>query len=181
MAPLNPPDPIFNLNTQYKADKFSEKVNVGIGAYRTEEGKPWILPTVKKVEKMIVNDPDMDHEYLPIDGLPSFTEASARLVLGCDSPAISENRVNTALLLVPLIRIFSLFSIVPFRQYRALDLCDSEPHSFLVLHQKALFTFQIQHGDHIKQFSGIAIWKFVSILTTSVRVIKSILMDYSNV
>lgn len=102
MAPLNPPDPIFNLNTQYKADKFSEKVNVGIGAYRTEEGKPWILPTVKKVEKMIVNDPDMDHEYLPIDGLPSFTEASARLVLGSDSPAISENRVNTALLYGPI-------------------------------------------------------------------------------
>lgn len=93
-APLNPPDPIFNLNTQFKADSFGDKVNVGIGAYRTDEGKPWVLPTVKKVEKMLVNDLEIDHEYLPIDGLASFTEASARLVLGHSSPAILEDRVR---------------------------------------------------------------------------------------
>jgi aspartate aminotransferase, cytoplasmic len=93
-APLNPPDPIFNLNTQFKVDSFEDKVNVGIGAYRTDEGKPWVLPTVKKVEKLLVNDPEVDHEYLPIDGLASFTEASARLVLGHSSPAILENRVG---------------------------------------------------------------------------------------
>jgi aspartate aminotransferase len=46
---LGPPDPIFNLNTAYKLDTFGEKVNVGVGAYRTEEGKPWVLPAVKKV------------------------------------------------------------------------------------------------------------------------------------
>jgi aspartate aminotransferase len=44
---------------------------------------------------MLVSDPEVDHEYLPIDGLASFTEASARLVLGSASPAILENRVNT--------------------------------------------------------------------------------------
>lgn len=42
---------------------------------------------------MIINDPEIDHEYLPIDGLASFTEASARLVLGQSSPAILDNRV----------------------------------------------------------------------------------------
>lgn len=92
-APLNPPDPIFNLNTQFKVDSFIDKVNVGVGAYRTDEGKPWVLPTVKKVEKMLVEDPELDHEYLPIDGLATFTEASAKLVLGFSSPAILENRV----------------------------------------------------------------------------------------
>lgn len=92
-APLNPPDPIFNLNTQFKADSFGDKVNVGIGAYRTDEGKPWVLPAVRKTEKAIINDPEIDHEYLPIDGLASFTEASARLVLGQRSPAILDNRV----------------------------------------------------------------------------------------
>lgn len=70
-------------------------MNVGIGAYRTDEGKPWVLPTVRKVEKFLANDPELDHEYLPIDGLSSFTEASARLVLGIDSPALLENRVFT--------------------------------------------------------------------------------------
>jgi aspartate aminotransferase len=42
---------------------------------------------------MIVDDVTLDHEYLPIDGLLTFTEASARLILGDGSPAISENRV----------------------------------------------------------------------------------------
>ncbi len=93
MAPLNPPDPIFNLNTQFKSDSFGDKINVGVGAYRTDEGKPWVLPVVKKTENQIVADSNLDHEYLPIDGLAEFTEASARLVLGKDSPAMRENRV----------------------------------------------------------------------------------------
>lgn len=94
LAPLNPPDPIFNLNTQFKADTFAEKVNVGVGAYRTDEGKPWVLPVVRRTEKQITADDSLDHEYLPIDGLSDFTEASARLVLGKDSPAIREGRVR---------------------------------------------------------------------------------------
>jgi aspartate aminotransferase len=36
----------------------------------------------------------LDHEYLAIDGLKSFTEASARLMLGADSPAIAQGRVS---------------------------------------------------------------------------------------
>jgi len=42
---------------------------------------------------MILNNPDLDHEYLPITGLLEFTESSSRLVLGSDSPAISQDRV----------------------------------------------------------------------------------------
>lgn len=42
---------------------------------------------------MIVEDKSLDHEYLPIDGTPQFTEASAKLILGENSAAISEKRV----------------------------------------------------------------------------------------
>jgi aspartate aminotransferase len=35
----------------------------------------------------------LDHEYLSIDGLKTFTEASAKLILGDVSPAITEKRV----------------------------------------------------------------------------------------
>jgi aspartate aminotransferase, cytoplasmic len=38
----------------------------------------------------------LDHEYLPIDGIPSFRLASQRLILGADSPAIKEQRVASA-------------------------------------------------------------------------------------
>lgn len=94
--PLAPPDVIFNLTATYKADAFAQKVNLGVGAYRDDAGKPWILPVVRKAEQAIVNDPSLDHEYLPILGLAPFREASIRLILGADNPVIKENRVTAA-------------------------------------------------------------------------------------
>ena len=44
---------------------------------------------------MLLNDPALDHEYLPITGLPEFTSAAAKLILGADSPAIAEGRVSS--------------------------------------------------------------------------------------
>ena len=41
-----PADVIFKLNTRYSADDFRAKLNLGVGAYRTEEGAPYIFSTV---------------------------------------------------------------------------------------------------------------------------------------
>eukprot|EP00121_Abeoforma_whisleri_P004805 Awhi_evm1s4348 len=41
----------------------------------------------------MANDADRIHEYLPIDGLKSFTSAMSRLVLGSENRVFSENRV----------------------------------------------------------------------------------------
>lgn len=65
-----------------------------LAAYRTDEGKPWVLPVVKKVEKIIVNDDRLNHEYLPILGLPEFRSSASKIALGDDSPAILEDRVG---------------------------------------------------------------------------------------
>ena len=40
-----------------------------------------------------MSDPLYNHEYLPITGLPEFTSAAAKLILGSDSPALAEGRV----------------------------------------------------------------------------------------
>lgn len=48
---MSPPDAIFNLTAMYKADTAPEKINVGVGAFRTEELKPYVLPVVKKVKR----------------------------------------------------------------------------------------------------------------------------------
>ena len=63
-------------------------------AYRTDEGKPWVLPMVKTVENQIASDLTLNHEYLPVAGLPAFRTAACALVLGKDNPAILENRVS---------------------------------------------------------------------------------------
>lgn len=44
-----PGDPIFGLMKQYAMDPAEFKASLTIGVYRDEEGKPWVLPTVKKV------------------------------------------------------------------------------------------------------------------------------------
>lgn len=55
------------------------------------------MPVVRKVEMMIAKNTDLNHEYLPILGLPDFRANSSRIALGEDSPAIKENRVSMKL------------------------------------------------------------------------------------
>ena len=46
-----------------------------------------------QVEQDMMNDPSVDHEYIPIDGTKAFTEAASKLILGQGSVALRENRV----------------------------------------------------------------------------------------
>lgn len=82
---MGPPIEVFALNKAFLEDSSPDKVNLGVGAYRTEEGKPWVLPVVKKAEKAIVDDATLNHEYLPVLGLDSFSSAATGLLLGDDS------------------------------------------------------------------------------------------------
>ena len=45
---MAPPDAILKLSTGYNADTDPKKVNLGIGAYRDDDGKPYVFPVVKK-------------------------------------------------------------------------------------------------------------------------------------
>ncbi|XP_038069403.1 aspartate aminotransferase, mitochondrial-like [Patiria miniata] len=85
------PDPILGVTEAFKRDSNPNKMNLGVGAYRDDEGKPYVLPTVRKAEAMIAAG-NMDHEYLGITGLPDFTKASAKLAFGDDSEVISGGR-----------------------------------------------------------------------------------------
>lgn len=80
-VPEAPPDPILGLNLAFQADTHPDKLNLGVGAYRTEEGKPYVLNCVKKAEKKMLES-NFNKEYLPIDGLPEFNKASAKLIFG---------------------------------------------------------------------------------------------------
>ena len=48
-VPQAPEDPLFGLMAAYRKDTFDKKVDLGIGAYRDNNAKPWVLPVVKKV------------------------------------------------------------------------------------------------------------------------------------
>lgn len=80
-ATLIPPDAIFALTAQYLNDPHPKKVNLGQGTYRDADGKPWVLPSVTKARQRLLAQ-GLNHEYLPITGLPAFREATAELVMG---------------------------------------------------------------------------------------------------
>ena len=49
-VPQAPEDPLFGLMAAYRKDTFDKKVDLGIGAYRDDNAKPWVLPVVKQVK-----------------------------------------------------------------------------------------------------------------------------------
>jgi aspartate aminotransferase len=52
-VPVAPEDPILGINVAYKADPSTDKLNLGVGAYRTEEGLPLVLNVVRKVPNLL--------------------------------------------------------------------------------------------------------------------------------
>ncbi|KAI7035045.1 aspartate aminotransferase, partial [Hortaea werneckii] len=92
VVPQAPEDPLFGLMAAFKKDTDPKKVDLGIGAYRDDNAKPWVLPVVKEADDLLRKDPELNHEYLPIAGLQDFTSASQQLVLGKSSPAVQEKR-----------------------------------------------------------------------------------------
>ncbi|XP_047113093.1 aspartate aminotransferase, cytoplasmic-like [Schistocerca piceifrons] len=87
-----PPLELWKVRTGFAQDKSENKVDLGIGAYRTNEGKPWVLPVVKRTEQKVVTDENLNHEYLMILGMDSLGAAATKLLLGEKSRAVLENR-----------------------------------------------------------------------------------------
>lgn len=90
-----PEDPILGVTVAYNKDQSPVKVNLGVGAYRTEEGKPLVLDVVRRAEEKLLTDRSRNKEYQPITGSAQFSKLSAKLILGSNSAAIAENRVAT--------------------------------------------------------------------------------------
>lgn len=76
-----PPDPILGLNEQYGKEQRPHKVLLGMGAYRDDDDKPYILSCVKKATQLI-EQKNMNHEYSPITGNASFVDKSIKLAYG---------------------------------------------------------------------------------------------------
>lgn len=87
------PDAIFFVKQSHDADTDPRKVNVGIGAYRTDEGKPYVLECVRKAEQMIVANNKRVKEYLPQQGDAAFLKVAKKAMFGADSPSLKANLI----------------------------------------------------------------------------------------
>jgi len=88
---MGPPDPILGVTEAFKRDTNPLKMNLGVGAYRDDNGKPFVLSCVRKAEALIASK-QMDKEYLAIGGLGEFAKACAVLALGADNEVLKSAR-----------------------------------------------------------------------------------------
>jgi len=90
-----PPDPILGTSLMYNADTDPRKINLGIGAYRTEAGKPFVLDCVRKAEEEVLKETGstINKEYSTIDGPAGLKSLTQKLAFGEDCPAITEGRI----------------------------------------------------------------------------------------
>lgn len=76
-----PPDAILGLIAEYREDSRPEKIDLGVGVYRTADGRTPVLACVKKAEQRLV-DTQQSKAYLGTAGNPSFNAAMEKLAFG---------------------------------------------------------------------------------------------------
>lgn len=91
-VPQGPPDAILGVTEAFKADSNPNKINLGVGAYRDDNNKPFVLHSVRKAEIAVASH-QMDKEYSGITGDADFQSLAAKLAYGDDSVVIKEKRV----------------------------------------------------------------------------------------
>eukprot|EP00850_Spirogloea_muscicola_P004358 SM000018S03723 [mRNA] locus=s18:1045783:1048302:+ [translate_table: standard] len=84
-------DPILGVTEAFLADAHPDKVNVGVGAYRSDAGKPVVLDCVRQAEARIAGQELM--EYAPMGGSATFNGLSAALAYGDGAPVLADRRV----------------------------------------------------------------------------------------
>jgi aspartate/tyrosine/aromatic aminotransferase len=82
--PQLPDDPILGLPIAFAADPRPNKINLGVGSYKTAEGYPLVLNSVRKAESLLVQK-HLTKEYLPIEGDAEFLRYALQLLLGTES------------------------------------------------------------------------------------------------
>ncbi|XP_050430636.1 aspartate aminotransferase, mitochondrial [Adelges cooleyi] len=82
-----PPDAILGVTEAFKRDKNPQKINLGVGAYRDDNGSPYVLPSVIQAENRLLKK-NLNKEYAPISGILEFCNESIKLALSAESPII---------------------------------------------------------------------------------------------
>jgi aspartate/tyrosine/aromatic aminotransferase len=77
----SPPEPILKLIAEHQNDPRAEKIDLGVGVYRNEQGTTPILSAVKKSERWLL-DRQASKAYLGSRGDAGFCEALENLVFG---------------------------------------------------------------------------------------------------
>ena len=93
LKPL-PTDPILGLMAAYKQDTNPNKIDLGVGVYKDEQGNTPVLRAVKKAEAFRLEN-ETTKSYIGLAGNLDFCQKMESLLLG-EHKALLANRVRTA-------------------------------------------------------------------------------------
>ena len=93
-----PADPILGVTLAFRAETRKDKVDGGVGAYRTEEGLPLVLNVVKEAERRVLQElveGKRNLEYLGQAGDETFCKATRAFLFGADCPRVKNESICT--------------------------------------------------------------------------------------
>jgi aspartate aminotransferase len=88
------PDAILGLMTQFRADPFAGKVDLGVGVFRDPFGNTPILDCVRRAERAVLAE-QTTKSYVSAAGREEFNSAVEELILGPHHRARRERRART--------------------------------------------------------------------------------------
>jgi aspartate/tyrosine/aromatic aminotransferase len=75
-----PPDAIFGVSLKFNASTLPKKYLLSVGQYRTDDGKPYVFPSVSIAEDRILHK--FSKEYLSLEGYAPFVKVARELLFG---------------------------------------------------------------------------------------------------
>ena len=82
------------IATAFDEDVSTTKVNLSLPGFREDEGKIFVPPTVRYVEKQMRNESILSSEALPSWGDEKFLEAGIRFAYGADEKQYHREHVG---------------------------------------------------------------------------------------
>jgi aspartate aminotransferase len=85
-------DPILGLSAAFKQDTNPNKIDLGVGVYKDEQGNTPIVSAVAKAARQLI-ETETSKTYITPQGVQGFIDHMLNLILGASSPALIANRV----------------------------------------------------------------------------------------
>lgn len=88
LTPL-PPDPLLGVTARFRADPRPEKIDLGVGVFRTRNGETPVMRAVAEAQRRLVAK-ETSKVYLPPESAPGFAPAIRELIFGAaEDPRIA--------------------------------------------------------------------------------------------
>ena len=88
------PDPLLDLIGRYRADPRAQKIDLGVGVYRNDQGDTPVLAAVKAAESMLLEQQD-SKSYLGLTGDTEYVDLLGKLIfteVGSGSALVTDNK-----------------------------------------------------------------------------------------